>query len=154
MFRKDCEGVHLRSGSRRDQYGWVRAVVLGHILPAAGAFGGGDQPDKIARLWPTAVVTQEAIVVSDVGELEGFDSAAAALLGDIEIGAAPDPGESLIIHHSSVRAALAGAGANLADIMFSGASSCRVERPSTPVASVAAGGAELAAAPDGTATGA
>ncbi|MGD2108779.1 MAG: flagellar basal body P-ring formation chaperone FlgA [Phycisphaerae bacterium] len=132
MKRKDCDHtIHIadpRTGTHR-RTRWMFTAVAVSVF--CGAMCLSASADSL-RLWPTAVVVQDTIPLSDLCELRGFSTETEARFAGLTITNAPPPGGSRLIHADMVRSALKANGANLATITFSGASQCRVERPAAP----------------------
>jgi flagella basal body P-ring formation protein FlgA len=106
--------------------GWFplpAAAIAGLLLAAAPA---GAQS---VRVWPSAVVSSDAVLLADIAELHGFDPAQAAHLAKAFVSTAPRAGGELLVHAGDIRAALVDAGANLSGLNVLGASRCRVARP-------------------------
>jgi flagella basal body P-ring formation protein FlgA len=85
------------------------------------------------RIWPTAVVDGETILLSDVAELRDLANEDRQRLGSLPVGTAPRPGGEILIHNRDVRGALQDAGADLAALKLLGAAGCRVSRPALPI---------------------
>ncbi len=88
------------------------------------------------RIWPTAVVDGDVVTLSDVAELQGFDSETLQRLGALVVHGAPESGGELVVTVHDVRGALGESDANLAEIRVFGALRSTVSRPRTaaPVA--------------------
>lgn len=114
------------------------AVALAPHVVAAGTI----------RVWPTAVVTQDTVMLSAVAEMQGFDTAEQEALATLEVATAPEAGGSKYIALDTVRSALRDAGHNLADIRVQGASQCAVSRPAEDPADAAAKTAHSGKAPN------
>ncbi len=89
------------------------------------------------RLWPTAEVNGENIMLADVAALHGFDAAALERLSAVVVAPAPAAGGSTRIDVKQIRQALDGARLNLAEITILGAARCDVSStaprpPSSP----------------------
>jgi flagella basal body P-ring formation protein FlgA len=134
MNRKDCDNSGSVSRSRercRPRMGGgvnsLRAAAgcfaLGFVLLEGAASAG------TIHVWPTAVVVEETIRLTDVADLRGFDEVDARWLLGSTVAASPSPGGSRILRIGDVREALARQGANLARITLHGASECAVSRP-------------------------
>lgn len=97
-----------------------------------------------------AVVTADAVRVSDLCRLDGFDSAEAASLADVVVATAPQVGATGQITVAELRSAVQAAGANLATLVIKGAARCDVSRPRRdPIQPVTKPQARLASAPAG-----
>lgn len=84
------------------------------------------------KLWPTAVVTGDTVLLGDLAELGAFDSAQYARLRELALTSAPPPGGSRIVPLTVVRQALRDAGVNMAAVIVKGAAECAVRRPENP----------------------
>ncbi|MFQ5592069.1 MAG: flagellar basal body P-ring formation chaperone FlgA [Phycisphaerae bacterium] len=104
---------------------WTPALLL--LLCAAGpeAYSGD------VRLWPSAVVVTDKVVLRDLCELSGIDAGAQRELSSLVITSAPPVGGSRLIDIDVVRAALTQAGVNMARVTLRGATQCAVSRPSS-----------------------
>lgn len=129
MKRKDCDDTNRfvkpfrgtpRSG-RPMRWATSIALVIGAFpLPLlAGS----------VRLWPSAVVVDDTIHLSDLCELDGFSPTQESGLRKVVITNAPTPSGSRVIHLDMVRSALTAHGTNLATITFNGTTECQVTRP-------------------------
>lgn len=134
MNRKDCDNSgkeSLRRERRRPRRGAgvdprraaAGCFALAYVLQAGLASGGA------IHVWPTAVVVEETIRLTDVAELKGFDDEEARRLLGCSVAASPSPGGSRILRIGEVREALARQGANLARVTLHGAMECAVSRP-------------------------
>jgi len=131
MTRKDC-GQHERSATRWRVIGGTRYFVLALTL-----IGGLDAWAPAARagtvrLWRTAVVVSDSIHLDDLCELRGFDAETRRRLTDPAVLESPPPGETRIVHLSTIRSWLAERGVNMAEVSLGGAISCDVTRPLMP----------------------
>lgn len=131
MRRKDCDKSNHVSG--RDRSGrlcrrvWpaVGATLIGLAVTPAGFAGS-------VRLWPTAAVVDDGVLLTDVSELTGFDPETEQALSDLIVAEAPPAGGTRILHLDLIRSALVAEGANMATVTLRGATQCSVSRPSTP----------------------
>ena len=126
MRSKDCESTNLTSG--RDTavrpVRWALLMVTCACVPAYDAWAGS------VRLWPSAVVVEETIRLTDLCELTGFDEPTETRLSHFAVTEAPSAGGSRVIHMAMIRSALAASGTNMAKVTLSGATQCAVRRPS------------------------
>lgn len=126
MKRKDCENSKYASVHRRYRFAVSMSVAIAGVLVAGG-------PDVLAgtvRLWPSAVVVDDAIRLTDLCELGGFDAETELALSNYILSDAPSPGGTRVIHLEMVRAALVAAGTNMAEVTLRGAIQCDVSRAS------------------------
>jgi flagella basal body P-ring formation protein FlgA len=85
------------------------------------------------RLWPSAVVVEETIRLSDLCDLTGFDESVERRLAGLAVADAPPAGGARVIHMAMIRAALTASGANMATVTLGGPTQCAVTRPSAAV---------------------
>src|SRR5712675_191397 len=111
--------------------GWTGIEITALMLCAASPALAGE-----IRIWPTGVVQGEAIHLSDIADLRGFDAAATEKLRNIIVSASPKAGGELLVEFGDVRAAASEAQVNLADVSLVGASRCKVTRMHAAVARV------------------
>lgn len=104
---------------------WVGLIALSVCVRPDAARAGQ------IRLWPTAVVEHDAVLLADVAELRGFDAATTETLVRRVVVDAPRPGGEILLTADDLRTALAESGANLAEVSIFGASRCKVARPRT-----------------------
>lgn len=110
----------------------VRAAGVGLLALAWPALAGGPATrpasggDTVIRLRPTAIVTGENVLLSDVADLgpETMD-----LAGDWSVAAAPRAGASGAIDAAHIQSVLSRRGVNLSSWVFRGASRCVVSKP-------------------------
>ena len=81
------------------------------------------------RMWPTGVVVDDGIRLSDLCAMRGLASNQTKNLSDLVVTNAPPPGGSRVIHLDMVREALIAAGVNMAELTLGGAMECVVTRP-------------------------
>lgn len=127
--RKDCEHANL-AHARDGAGGPARAKRPAVLLALAAAALASSANAESVRLWPSAVIVEDTIRLSDVCELRGFDRGDERTFAELTITSAPPPGGSRVIHLSMIRGALVAGGANMASIVLHGASQCAVRRPS------------------------
>jgi flagella basal body P-ring formation protein FlgA len=146
MIRKDCDNMSLACRCRMHE-GWAQAtgfgavpsllaialVVLGAPLAEAGT----------VRMWPSAVVVDESVHLSDIAELSAFDRETERTLASLVVTHAPPPGGSRFISLEMLRSVLAENGANMAAVTLSGATQCTLTRPAVAVGRSAAPGSIL-----------
>ncbi|RME36715.1 MAG: hypothetical protein D6788_11025, partial [Planctomycetota bacterium] len=143
MQRKDCENMRAFGG---------RTFRRGRFVLCAFLLGGGWISPLSARaqqrvhVFRSAVVVGEAVRLSDVVEMSGFDPESARQLAATVVAESPPPGGSRVIPIDAVRDALRAGGANLARVTLSGSVRCTVRRP-TEVSSSARQAAQVG--PDG-----
>ncbi len=108
--------------------GCLGGALLVMIITCATAPARGQE----IRIWPTAVVESESVLLSQVADLRGFDFAQLDPLGRIAIYTAPRPGGQIVVHANDIRTALIEAGANLATVRIVGSARCTVSKPLPP----------------------
>ena len=107
---------------------WIIALLAATGLCAPiGALAGE------VRIWPTAVVDGENVLLADVAELRGLPVDEAQRLAVLPIVPAPRPGGEILVHNRDIRGALQDAGADLIDLNLLGATGCKVSRPTLPI---------------------
>lgn len=134
MMRKDCDNLSLapaRAHARPSARAPMWIVPVSALICASS----GDVLAGTVRMWPTAVVVGDTIVLSDLCELQGFDRQTEQMLSGLVITTAPAPGETRVVNLEALRSVLSAGGANMARVTLSGAGQCRVTRPSVSVAS-------------------
>lgn len=129
MLRKDCKpSLNVLGWERRLRYERLSRgaalLALSLLLPTSELFGGS------VRVWPSAVVVDETILLSDLAEFHGFDSTSERSLAAIKVTGAPPPGGSRVVHMAMIRAALRANGTNMAVVTLHGSTKCDVTRPS------------------------
>lgn len=104
------------------------ALILAAAWPVAGnvAFAGA------IRIWPSAIVSNDSVVVGDVAEIQGFDADATSRIASVVVFGSPAVGRQSLIRADDVRDALKEASINMADVRFFGASRCKVSRMRPP----------------------
>jgi flagella basal body P-ring formation protein FlgA len=112
--------------SRRKQKIWIAMAMVAAAASPTAAFAGE------IRIWPTATVTGEAVLLEHVAELRGFDAETAHRLGQLPVFNAPSPGSELLVRADDIRDALAEAGEDLSAIQLIGAARCKVAKPRPP----------------------
>lgn len=141
MSKWRCEQLNRRRAAR--------AVMAGVVVLCLGA---AAQAGGTLRLWPTAVVNEDVVRVRDLCVLAGFDAAAEATVAEVVVGDAPAPGGSRVMHADLIRAALADAGVNMAQVTLRGAVQCGVARPGVVSQPGASDALATADAPPGSGT--
>lgn len=109
----------------------LAAIVITALLIGTARAAPSPAATPIVQLWPQAVVQGEKVLLADVAGVEGFDSRVAQTIRQIEVAAAPLPGESQCLDVEQVRKALVGARVNLANLCISGSATCNVYRPAS-----------------------
>ncbi|MFH1416792.1 MAG: flagellar basal body P-ring formation chaperone FlgA [Planctomycetota bacterium] len=110
---------------KRIQHGcWTSALLVVAAITVQSAVVRADE----IRVWPTAVVQMDSILLADIADLRGFDPAIQSQLGRLVVHAAPRSGGQVLVRLSDIRGALTDAGANLASIRIFGSSRCKVSR--------------------------
>jgi len=107
------------------------AIAMAVVLITAAQAVPTPAATPAVQLWPQAVVQGEKILLSDVAGVVGFDSRVAQTIRQIEVAAAPAPGESECVDVEQVRKALAAARVNLANLCIGGSAACNVYRPAS-----------------------
>jgi len=129
MRRKDCDDFSLFAKPQ----GLIHRIWQPMLRSALGLLmlGVFSSPSLAASLhmWPSSVVVDDTIHLTDLCELRGFAPALESQLKDAVIANAPTPGGSRVIHLDMVRSALAASGTNLATVTLGGARECLVTRP-------------------------
>lgn len=110
------------------RHGWC--VWVGLIALSVCARPDAARAGQI-RLWPTAVVEHDSVLLSEIADLRGFDAATTETLARRAVVDAPRPGGELLLTADDLRTALAESGANLAEVSIFGASRCKVARART-----------------------
>ena len=128
MKRKDCESSTHAGALGRYRLGISRPVMIACLIAASAS----EVRAGSVRLWPSAAVVDEAVRLTDLCELTGFDVTTEQALSDCIVTDSPPPGGTRLIHLEMIRSALAAAGANMAETTLRGAISCEVSRPSHP----------------------
>lgn len=113
----------IRAGCGHTMRFRLLAGVVG-ILAAGPVVRAADE--AIVRLYPTASVTGDQVLLSDVAKLTG---GAAQLAADWPVAAAPHVGDSGVIDGAHIQSVLARRGVNLSNWIFRGASRCVISRP-------------------------
>jgi flagella basal body P-ring formation protein FlgA len=112
------------SGVRRLTCRRIGLVVIAMaITPAARAVHASE---TVVRIYPTATVNADQVMLSDVAQLTGEGAQLAATWS---LTAAPAPGQHAAIDLDSVQKALIRKGINPSTWVFRGASRCRISRP-------------------------
>ena len=75
--------------------GWLAALAVG-LLSSESTAG-------TVRLWPSAVVVDDTVVLADVAELKAFDNETERKLADVVVTHAPPPGGSRVVHMEMIR---------------------------------------------------
>ncbi len=128
MSRKDCDNLSIscvckRVGrSTRWEFPAIVITLTVGLMPVVSSAG-------TVRLWPSAVVVDDSVRLSDLAELRAFDAETERKLGQLVVTDAPAPGGSRIVHLEMVRSVLARNGANMATVTLRGATQCALSRP-------------------------
>lgn len=122
MRRKDCDSSTTKHDTRRG----VKHLVF---VPAIIAVFAAQIQAGSIRVWPTAVVVDPVVRLSDLCDLRGFPSETEQLISELVVTDAPPEGGSRIVHMDMIRDALSAGGANMATVMFRGSVRCEVSRP-------------------------
>lgn len=144
MTRKDCESsqrmTKAMSGDRRPgeagaqirrtRPSFVHRSVSSFVFAwfLVGADPSAGNADSV-RIWPTAVVVADEILVSDVCQLRGVEASLSETLARTVVTEAPVAGGTRIVDVRMIRDALVSGGANLSTLIVSGARECVVSRP-------------------------
>lgn len=107
---------------------WIRAAFTAAIIAVAPAAAHAGE----IRVWPTAAVEDEHVLLADIAELRGFDPATTEALARTVIQTTPRAGGEWLILADDLREVLSESGANLSEIAMFGASRCRVSRLRSP----------------------
>ncbi len=130
MKRKDCDNKNRASRRRVPQRLGRRgqpvaaAMALATVLCVPVEVIAGS-----VRLWPSAVVVDDHVRLSDLCELGGFDRSIDQTLRNLVVAQAPPAGGTRLIHLEMIRSALAAGGANMATVTMGGATQCAVSHP-------------------------
>lgn len=111
--------------------GWTGIRITALALCAGSTVRAGE-----IRIWPTGVVQGEAIHLSEIAEIRGFDAASTEKLRNAIVSPSPKAGGELVLESGDVRAATSEAQVNWADVSLVGASRCKVSRMHAAVARV------------------
>ncbi len=114
---------------KRTQHGcWTSALLAVAVMTVPSPAVRADE----IRVWPTAVVQADSVLLADVADLRGFDPSIQSQLGSLVVHAAPRSGGEVLVRLSDIRGALFDADANMASIRIFGSSRCKVLRPKPP----------------------
>jgi len=107
--------------------GWIRTAGAAVVTAAWAVSATADE----IRIWPTATVTRDVVLLRDIAEVKGayLESMSA---GDVIIHVAPRPGAELLIRAVDIRDALGDASDAYGAATLIGSSTCRVSRPHLP----------------------
>jgi len=131
---QDATDIRMKSLTARrvwcadlaDRSLWLAAAVS--VLAVCAVHAATPTGETVVRIYPSAVVSTERVVLSDIAEITGES---AQLIADCPIGAAPAPGGSRRIELGYVQELLSRRGVNLARWIFRGATRCTVSRPAS-----------------------
>lgn len=112
------------TSARCNRHWLEQAAALVVTCCAASTAPGGD-----IRVWPTAVVTSDTILLGDVASVRGLDRTLVEQLSALVVRDAPRPGGELLVRTADLREALDRFGVNLGELSFRGSSRCKVSRP-------------------------
>ena len=142
MRCKDCTHTGMGRSTlpiadRVCRIGWIGALLCALL---AGVDGVQAEDTAVAspaesvtiRLWPTAVVTAQAIAMEDLGRVSVSSDALGTIVRACPMGEAPPPGGSTVITLEHVTAALVKAGIHPTQVLIRGSSRCLVSRPANP----------------------
>ncbi len=119
MRRKDCgQSIHLWIGRSLA----IMCLLLGATVVRA------DAPQTV-RLWSSAVVIGDHVLIGDLCELTGFEASAHERLRNLVVVEAPPTAGSKVITLKRLREVVTGAGINMAETIVNGAAECGVSRP-------------------------
>lgn len=135
MTRKDCESSQLKNARWHSQAGaWSwRTPFISPVIAILGLFatlavGTSARADSV-RIYPTAVVTADQVLIADVCQLRGVEASLAETMNHQLVTDAPVDGGTKIVHMQMIRDALAAGGANMATLIVTGARECTISRP-------------------------
>jgi flagella basal body P-ring formation protein FlgA len=137
MKRKDCESTSQANATDTLRLAAGAVKRLAAITAIVAVFASSDALGASIRVWPSAVVVDDAVRLADVCELSGFDVETERKLQEVVVAKAPPAGGSRLIHIDLVRQAVTAAGANMATVTLGGATQCAVTRPSALTTSAA-----------------
>jgi flagella basal body P-ring formation protein FlgA len=130
MRRKDCghSADRRANGARCVAYRRRVIGIAGFIVVAATATAHAGS----VRLTAEAVVVEDVMRLGALCDLAGFDYETERKLARLVVTEAPEEGSFKEVHIDHIRAALAEAGYNLAQVTLGGAITCKAVRPSRP----------------------
>lgn len=120
--RSAAGGIARCDGAWRPSRRWGAVAVCAWACASAPA---QQAAETVVRLYPSAVVSGESVMLSDVAEVRGES---AQLAAQMELGAAPHVGKSGHLELSQVQSMLGRRGINLSNWVFRGASRCTIQR--------------------------
>lgn len=120
MIGKDCD-------NRMTNWRLLLAAALAGLVTPSGVCLAGSV--QTVRMWPSAVVVADEILVGDLCELTSFDDETHQRLRTLVIAPSPPPAGSKAISLRELRRVLTGAGINMAQTIVKGAAECGVRRP-------------------------
>ena len=135
MIGKECERM-------KRIVGWALIAAWGFAVSGGAAYAGegtrrlgSGLGAGMVRLWPTAVVTGDRVTLGDICDFSALEPEVRAKLATAFIANSPQIGASKQLRLDDVHLALRQAGANLAAILLTGSTTCKVSRPTvTPAA--------------------
>lgn len=121
MMCKDC-----RQQARTPAIAKCHAVTLliAAMLVATPIVRAGT-----VKVWPQAVVVDDAVRLSQIAEITGFSRAEEQTLVNLVVVRSPDPGSATTLDMQAIRQALANSGVNMARLTLRGAVHCSLNRP-------------------------
>lgn len=120
MNRKECETNRMWA---RIDHG--RRFACAAIVTTLAAVSAARADTASVRIWPSAVVDDAVVRLSDVARVDGAGGA----LDSLEIATAPSAGGRVVLRHEEILERLRSAGVNVADVHVSGSMHCEVSRP-------------------------
>lgn len=136
MKCKDCTVRKTNTGhsqlalsARCEWANGMRAAALACILIILRPTVGLADDTATIRLWPTAVVTSDAVMLEDIAQLSQGDADLLSKLRLCRILSAPPAGNSTVLTLNDVTKAIAAAGVNPTRILMRGSSRCLISRP-------------------------
>lgn len=111
---------------------WTAAALALWAAFQCAAARAEDARGPSLRIWPTAVVSGEQVMLGDVSEWSGFDDETTVRLSSVAVRLSPMAGGETMIRMDDIRSALAEADLNLGSARIFGSSRCRVTRMSPP----------------------
>ena len=116
-----------RHGNDNLKTGIIATLAAMIIVMASDAALAGQ-----IRIWPTATVSSDTVLLRDIAEVRGFDGETVSKLAEVIVYGAPRVGGEALVRTDDVREALRESGINLAEVRMFGASRCKVTRSRAP----------------------
>ncbi len=107
------------------------ALALSAVFPCAISRADETRGPSL-RIWPTAVVSGEQVILGDVAEWSGFDDETTVRMSSVAVRLSPMSGGETLVGVDDIRRALKDAGLNIGAARIFGSSRCRVTRMSPP----------------------